>query len=163
VLISRLYCGFEDAIEVFDVARPGDEGTRLHTTPMKKSKDGLRGIVAALAFSTACGNEDTLFAAGSLSPNKDNIALFMESQGGTPVMSMAGGPRAGVVQVRITSQYDEIHSFFDSCISTHIDRTFSMLATEVLGLASFIAGTSEPMLMYLSRSTTLDRKDTTYP
>ncbi|KAH6912229.1 guanyl nucleotide binding protein [Coprinopsis sp. MPI-PUGE-AT-0042] len=96
---DKLYCGFEDAIEVFDVARPGDEGTRLHTTPIKKSKDGLRGIVAALAFSTAYGDSDTLFAAGSLSPNRDNIALFMESQGGTPVMSMAGGPRAGVVQL----------------------------------------------------------------
>jgi len=40
----RIYCGFEDAIEVFDVHRPGnDEGTRLHTTPSKKAKDGLKG------------------------------------------------------------------------------------------------------------------------
>jgi hypothetical protein len=38
----RLYCGFEDAIEVFDLTRPG-EGTRLMTTPSKKSKDGLKG------------------------------------------------------------------------------------------------------------------------
>ena len=38
----RLYCGFEDAIELFDLSRPG-EGTRLHTTPSKKSKDGLKG------------------------------------------------------------------------------------------------------------------------
>ena len=40
----RLYCGFEDAIELFDLSRPG-EGTRLHTTPTKKSKDGLKGIL----------------------------------------------------------------------------------------------------------------------
>ena len=40
----RLYCGFEDAIEVFDLSRPG-EGTRLHTTPSKKSKDGLKGQI----------------------------------------------------------------------------------------------------------------------
>jgi len=40
----RMYCGFEDAIEVFDVHRPGnDQGTRLHTTPSKKAKDGLKG------------------------------------------------------------------------------------------------------------------------
>lgn len=38
----RLYCGFEDAIEVFDIHRPG-EGTRLRTTPSKKSRDGLKG------------------------------------------------------------------------------------------------------------------------
>lgn len=39
---TRLYCGFEDAIEIFDVQRPG-EGERLSTTPSKKSKDGLKG------------------------------------------------------------------------------------------------------------------------
>ena len=42
--LDRIYCGFEDAIEVFDVHRPGnDEGVRLHTTPSKKAKDGLKG------------------------------------------------------------------------------------------------------------------------
>jgi len=42
----RFYCGFEDAIEVFDVHREGNnEGTRLHTTPSKKAKDGLKGQV----------------------------------------------------------------------------------------------------------------------
>lgn len=98
---------------------------RLHTTPMKKSKDGLRGIVAALAFSTVYGDSDTLFAAGSLSPNKDNIALFMESQGGTPVMSMAGGPRAGVVQVSLISHSNDYDLLGGSCISTHIGPTSS--------------------------------------
>lgn len=44
LLFSRLYCGFEDAIEVFDISRPG-EGTRISTTPSKKSKDGLKGMV----------------------------------------------------------------------------------------------------------------------
>lgn len=39
---QRLYCGFEDAIEVFDVGQPG-EGERRHTSPTKKSKDGLKG------------------------------------------------------------------------------------------------------------------------
>jgi len=39
----RLYCGFQDAIEIFDVQRPG-EGERLYTTPSKKSKDGLKGV-----------------------------------------------------------------------------------------------------------------------
>jgi telomerase Cajal body protein 1 len=39
---SRLYCGFEDAIEEFDVSIPG-EGTRLPTTPSKKTKEGLKG------------------------------------------------------------------------------------------------------------------------
>lgn len=40
--MRRLYCGFENAIEAFDIHRPG-EGVRLPTTPSKKSKDGLKG------------------------------------------------------------------------------------------------------------------------
>src|ERR1700685_729185 len=38
----RLYCGFDSAIEIFDVHRPG-EGTRLLTSPNKKSRDGMKG------------------------------------------------------------------------------------------------------------------------
>lgn len=44
---ARLYCGFEDAIEVFDLHVPG-VGTRLHTTPNRKSRDGLKGKLACL-------------------------------------------------------------------------------------------------------------------
>ncbi|TFK19466.1 hypothetical protein FA15DRAFT_648298 [Coprinopsis marcescibilis] len=96
---DKLYCGFEDAIEVFDVGRPG-EGTRLHTTPSRKSKDGLKGIISSLAFSSFYGSEDSLFAAGTFSPVPGNIALFTESQGETPAMYIGGGPRAGVVQMQ---------------------------------------------------------------
>ena len=46
---EKLYCGFEEAIEVFDVACPG-EGTRIYTTPSKKSKDGLKGAFSVLTI-----------------------------------------------------------------------------------------------------------------
>ncbi|KAF9459530.1 WD40-repeat-containing domain protein [Collybia nuda] len=93
---ERLYCGFEDAVEVFDFARPG-EGTRLMTTPSKKSKDGLKGIISALAFVPSQGLD--MYAAGSLLHNKSNIALFTESHGAEPEMFVGGGPRAGVTQI----------------------------------------------------------------
>lgn len=38
-----LYCGFENAIEVFDVGRPGEEGFRMHTTPTRSSRQGQKG------------------------------------------------------------------------------------------------------------------------
>ena len=104
----RLYCGFEDAIEVFDVHRPG-EGTRLHTTPSKKSRDGLKGefshmsialgvqaysvrclsagIISALAFAPDVASD--LYAAGSLNPSSpasSNIAIFSETNGEVPLM-----------------------------------------------------------------------------
>lgn len=94
---QRLYCGFEDAIEVFDLLRPG-EGTRIPTTPSKKSKDGLKGIVSALAFSPSFTGDESFFAAGTFTPTEDNIALFSDARQ-EPLMYVGGGPRAGVTQV----------------------------------------------------------------
>jgi len=97
---DKLYCGFEDAIEVFDLNYPG-EGTRLATTPSKKSSDGLKGIISALAFCNSYDPSCRLYAAGSLSPpsaNSANIALFNEDMGEKPV-GWVGNVRAGVMQL----------------------------------------------------------------
>ncbi|KAJ2925079.1 hypothetical protein H1R20_g11986, partial [Candolleomyces eurysporus] len=100
---ERLYCGFEDAIEVFDVGYPG-EGTRLHTTPSKKSKDGLKGIISSLAFSNYhSASDELLFAAGSLTPVTGNIALFSGDGDKGPVMFVGGGPGAGVTQLQFNN------------------------------------------------------------
>ncbi|KIP12211.1 hypothetical protein PHLGIDRAFT_371864 [Phlebiopsis gigantea 11061_1 CR5-6] len=96
---AKLYCGFEDAIEVFDLHAPG-EGTRLHTTPTKKSRDGLKGIISALAFSPDAASG--AYAAGSLrvsAPSSSNIAIFSESTGEVPVM-FVGDERVGGYGVR---------------------------------------------------------------
>ncbi|KAF8797613.1 hypothetical protein BYT27DRAFT_7125292 [Phlegmacium glaucopus] len=90
----KLYCGFEDAIEIFDLSRPG-EGTRLHTTPSKKSKDGLKGIISAITFSPSYNGEGFFYAAGSFSPTSSNIAMFSDQQE-HPLMFVQGGPRAGL-------------------------------------------------------------------
>ncbi|KAL4252984.1 SWT21/TCAB1 mRNA Splicing and Telomere Maintenance [Abortiporus biennis] len=106
-MASKLYCGFEDAIEVFGVHAPG-EGERLKTTPSKKSRDGLKGIISSLAFSNDISSG--LFAAGSLNPSpptSSNIALFTENTGEVPVMFVGDetqqptgfGIRASVMQV----------------------------------------------------------------
>ncbi|KAF8907598.1 hypothetical protein CPB84DRAFT_1744519 [Gymnopilus junonius] len=98
--IPRLYCGFEDAIEVFDISRPG-EGTRIHTTPSKKSKDGLKvlGIISALAFSPSYSQDESFYAAGSFSSSSYNIAMFSDSAT-EPLMLIGGGPEAGVTQLQ---------------------------------------------------------------
>ncbi|KAE9407841.1 WD40 repeat-like protein [Gymnopus androsaceus JB14] len=94
---QQLYCGFEDAIEVFDIATPG-AGIRLPTTPSKSSKDGLKGMISALAFCPSY--ESDIYAAGTLNANHANIALFSESQGKVPIMFLDGGLRAGVMQLQ---------------------------------------------------------------
>ena len=92
---------------MFDIHRPGnDEGTRLHSTPSKKTKDGLKGkncrprptarpltpslhdlregIISSVAF---CPDQATeYFAAGTLTPSIFNIALFSESTGEKTLM-----------------------------------------------------------------------------
>ncbi|KAJ7708212.1 WD40-repeat-containing domain protein [Mycena rosella] len=102
---TRLYCGFEDAIEVFDIGRPG-EGTRLPTSPSKKSRDGLKGIISALAFSPSY--ESDFYAAGSLTAAPGNIAVFSEAEGAVPVLFVSGGPVAGVTQLHFNPMRPEI-------------------------------------------------------
>jgi len=100
VSADKLYCGFEDAIEVFDLNCPG-EGTRLATTPSKKSRDGLKGVISALAFCPSYDPSSRLYAAGSLSPSSTgsaNIALFDEDTGEKPV-GWVGDIKASVMQL----------------------------------------------------------------
>ncbi|KAF7759839.1 hypothetical protein Agabi119p4_11534 [Agaricus bisporus var. burnettii] len=98
---TKIYCGHEDAIEVFDVSQPGN-GVRIPTTPSKKSKDGLKGIISALSFSPTYSTEsDGFYAAATLNQCLSNLALYTESQpDGVPLMFVGGGPRAAVTQVR---------------------------------------------------------------
>ncbi|KAH8118338.1 WD40 repeat-like protein [Phellopilus nigrolimitatus] len=89
---THVYCGYEDAIEVFDFQRPG-EGTKLATTPSKKSRDGMKGIVSSIAF---CPDYSGLFAASSLS---SAITLFSEATGEDPIAYLDGMTSA-VTQVK---------------------------------------------------------------
>ncbi|KAF8741825.1 WD40 repeat-like protein, partial [Rhizoctonia solani] len=84
--MNRLYCGFEDAIEVFDVHCPG-EGTRLHTIPTKKR------IISSLAFAPDWSGT---YAAGSF---RGAIGLFTEDTGGQ-VQNWLEGTEGGVTQIR---------------------------------------------------------------
>ncbi|KAF9233382.1 hypothetical protein BU15DRAFT_90379 [Melanogaster broomeanus] len=111
-IFPRLYCGFEDAIEIFDVQRPG-EGHRLQTTPSKKSKDGLKGIISTIAFSLS----PDYYAAGSLTPSSpafDNIGLFNESAQ-EPVLSIGGVSgleRGGVMELMFSPT--QLHMLYAS-------------------------------------------------
>ncbi|THG97533.1 hypothetical protein EW145_g7598 [Phellinidium pouzarii] len=91
-MATHVYCGYEDAIEVFDFQRPG-EGSKLPTTPSKKSRDGMKGIVSSIAF---CPDYSGLFAASSLS---SAITLFTEATGEDPVAYLDGMSSA-ITQVK---------------------------------------------------------------
>ncbi|KAG8706258.1 hypothetical protein FRC08_001178 [Ceratobasidium sp. 394] len=104
--MNKLYCGFEDAIEVFDVHCPGAEGTRLHTVPTKKSRDGLKGIVSALAFAPEWSG---LYAAGSYS---GGIAMYAEETG-SQAQGWLEGADGGVTQIKFNpTQPHLVHAAF---------------------------------------------------
>jgi len=51
--INRLYCGHENAIEVFDIATPGHGGSeRLKTSSTKRDKGGQKGAFSCFTLST---------------------------------------------------------------------------------------------------------------
>ncbi|KZS99905.1 uncharacterized protein LAESUDRAFT_59479 [Laetiporus sulphureus 93-53] len=84
--IDKLYCGFKDAIEIFDVQSPERE---LACTPVHRRKAVIasKGIISALAFPRDAASG--VYAAGSLYPSttsSPNIALFSEATGEIPVM-----------------------------------------------------------------------------
>ncbi|KAI5980509.1 hypothetical protein EDD15DRAFT_2350907 [Pisolithus albus] len=69
---DKLYCGFQDAIEIFDIHRPGRESDCA--LPSYWTSLPLTGIVSSLS----CSTTGTFFAAGTLtsaSPVADNIAF----------------------------------------------------------------------------------------
>ncbi|ODO09066.1 hypothetical protein I350_02665 [Cryptococcus amylolentus CBS 6273] len=90
---TKIYCGFQSAIEIFDVANPG-HGTsaRLKTSASKASKDGQRGIISALSFNP---DGSGLFAAGSYD---GSVALYQED-GREAVGWLDGVEGGGVTQL----------------------------------------------------------------
>ncbi|KAG7558247.1 hypothetical protein FFLO_02810 [Filobasidium floriforme] len=91
---SRLYCGFDSAIEVFEFNRPGSSGTRLKTSPTRKSRDGQKGMISALTFAP---DGSGTFAAGSYS---GNISIYSEDSGEDRLAEIVmGEPSSGITQL----------------------------------------------------------------
>ncbi|GAA5953422.1 hypothetical protein JCM10213_003079 [Rhodosporidiobolus nylandii] len=62
---TSLYCGFENAIEIFDVSVPGAAGFRLPTIATRSSRSGQKGIISCLAISPPSSSAGSFLAAGS--------------------------------------------------------------------------------------------------
>ncbi|KAI8060117.1 WD40-repeat-containing domain protein [Gongronella butleri] len=70
---SSIYCGYENMIEVFDLhASSSTASSKYPTTPNRKSRRGLKGLVSCIDFNP---DKSGLYAAGSYS---QAIGLFDE-------------------------------------------------------------------------------------
>ncbi|WVR04557.1 hypothetical protein IAU60_001564 [Kwoniella sp. DSM 27419] len=91
---DRLYCGFENAIEVFDIANPGhDTSERLKTIQSKRERGGQKGIISALSF---CTDYSGTFAAGSFA---GSVVLYSEDTGARALAHVEGVKGGGVTQI----------------------------------------------------------------
>ncbi|KAF9187987.1 Telomerase Cajal body protein 1 [Haplosporangium sp. Z 767] len=59
---SKIYCGSNNMIQIFDTARPGRDSLKRPTVPTRKSKKGQKGVISCLAFNP---DQSDLYAAGS--------------------------------------------------------------------------------------------------
>ncbi|GAA5925713.1 hypothetical protein JCM3775_001481 [Rhodotorula graminis] len=94
---ASLYCGFDNAIEIFDVGRPGDEGYRLKTTRTRSSRDGQKGIISSLAFSGADPSSgSSCLAAGSFS---GSVGLYDPSAHSPLIDLLVPSQRGGITKL----------------------------------------------------------------
>eukprot|EP00002_Diphylleia_rotans_P011254 TRINITY_DN2228_c0_g1_i11.p1 TRINITY_DN2228_c0_g1~~TRINITY_DN2228_c0_g1_i11.p1 ORF type:complete len:271 (-),score=47.90 TRINITY_DN2228_c0_g1_i11:1114-1926(-) len=94
---SKIYCGFDKMIRVFDTNRPGRDHTNIPTTQhtgKRRQHIGQKGAISCLAFSP---DNSKLFAAGSYSKT---IGLYSEDQRNLVWMETAS--EGGVSQVQFS-------------------------------------------------------------
>ncbi len=97
----RIYSGYERAIRVFDVTRPGRECTLRPTSETRKDRGGQRGLISCLDFAR---DGSGLFAAGSFS---GATGLYVEND--HRLVALLGGHDGGITQVTFSA--DGLHLF----------------------------------------------------
>jgi hypothetical protein len=88
---TRLLCGFDRAVRIFDTARPGRPIASRPTVKTKRSRDGLRGILSTIAVDLSGSG---MYAVGSYSG-----ATGVYAEEGGELVFLLGGHTAGVTHV----------------------------------------------------------------
>lgn len=93
---SKIYCGFEGSLMVFDTLRPGsDYFDLIKLTPMRKSKEGTKGLVSTIAFNP---DYSGLYAIGTFS---GQIGIYDERTNGL-LLPLKSPHKPGVSQVKFS-------------------------------------------------------------
>ena len=86
--------GYDRCIRTFDVAAPGKAVSTFSTSATRKSREGQRGMISALAV---CPGEDSLFAAGSY---RGSVCLY-DIRSGRCCLELGNGV-GGITQLKFS-------------------------------------------------------------
>ncbi|KAG0311093.1 Telomerase Cajal body protein 1 [Dissophora globulifera] len=94
---SKIYCGSNNMVEIFDTTRPGRDSQKRPTVRTRKSRKGQKGVISCLAFNP---DQSDLYAAGSFlktiglyDSRADELLLLLRDKGNN-TSSNSGGNRA---------------------------------------------------------------------
>ncbi|KAI9496871.1 WD40-repeat-containing domain protein [Zychaea mexicana] len=99
---SRIYCGYENMIEIFDIQRPGQESQKVPTIPQRRTKKGQKGIISCLDFSPDYAG---LYAAGSYS---HTVGIYDETN--NELCLKLTDIKTGVTQVKFSPDGSQLFS-----------------------------------------------------
>jgi WD40 repeat protein len=105
---QKIYCGFENSIQIFDTGRPGTDCELVKLTPNRKSNDGIKGLIADISFNPDFSG---LFAAGSYS---GQIGLF-DDRTNHLLLELLEPTISGVTQCRFSEDGSMLFSASRAC------------------------------------------------
>jgi telomerase Cajal body protein 1 len=89
----KVYCGFENSIQIFDTGMPGTDCDLVKLTPTRKSRDGIKGLITDVSFNP---DQSGMYAVSSYS---GQIGILDERSNGI-LLALNDPNRAGVTQCR---------------------------------------------------------------
>jgi WD40 repeat protein len=105
---QKIYCGFENSIQIFDTGRPGTDCELVKLTPNRKSSDGIKGLIADISFNPDFSG---IFAVGSYS---GQIGLLDERTNDL-LLEIIEPSRSGVTQCRFSKDGSMLFSASRAC------------------------------------------------
>ncbi|EGF77837.1 hypothetical protein BATDEDRAFT_27116 [Batrachochytrium dendrobatidis JAM81] len=111
---TKIFCGFDGQLQIFNTGRPGTDCEIVPLTPNKKSRDGTKGLVSSIAFSP---DQSGLYGVGTYA---GSISLY-DSLTHNPIQTLKPSTRSGVCQIHFTPTTATTLLFAASRQSTVID------------------------------------------
>ncbi|KAL1923912.1 uncharacterized protein VTP21DRAFT_6947 [Calcarisporiella thermophila] len=91
---TKIYCGYNNMIQIFDTLRPGRASGKWPTTPTRRSREGQKGVISCLNFNF----DGSLLAAGSYGCT---IGLY-DPNLSIPLVALLRGAVGGLTQVQFS-------------------------------------------------------------